>query len=107
MSTFTVPYPDGLPIGEGWADCPDHQKIVFPYDGSLVADSPVGSVDHARRAMDAAAAVRGEMAALSTGARRALLMAIHSAFGRTRPRAHRAADPGNRQAARRLQHRTG
>ncbi|HEX9225276.1 MAG TPA: aldehyde dehydrogenase family protein, partial [Arthrobacter sp.] len=80
MSTFTVPYPDGLPIGEGWVDCPDHQKIAFPYDGSLVADSPVGSVDHARRALDAAAAVRSEMAALSTGARRALLMAIHSAL---------------------------
>jgi acyl-CoA reductase-like NAD-dependent aldehyde dehydrogenase len=85
MSTFTVPYPDGLPIGEGWADCQDHQKIVFPYDGSLVADSPVGSVDHARRAMDAAAAVRSEMAALSTGARRALLMAIHSALAEHGP----------------------
>lgn len=85
MSTFTVPYPDGLPIGEGWVDCPDHQKIAFPYDGSLVADSPVGSVDHARHALDAAAAVRSEMAALSTGARRALLMAIHSTLAEHGP----------------------
>lgn len=80
MSTFTIPYPDGLPIGADWADCTEHQKVVFPYDGSLVADSPVGSVEHARRAMDAAADVRSEMAALSTGARRALLMAIHDAL---------------------------
>lgn len=80
MSTFTAPYPDGLPIGDGWAACTDHQKIVFPYDGSFVADSPVGNADHACRAMDAAAAVRSEMAALSTGARRALLMAIHDAL---------------------------
>lgn len=80
MPNFTVPYPDGLPIGEGWADCPDRQKVAFPYDGSFVADAPVGSTDHARQAMDAAAAVRSEMAALSTGARRALLIAIHDAL---------------------------
>ncbi|MBG0738603.1 aldehyde dehydrogenase family protein [Paeniglutamicibacter antarcticus] len=80
MSSFTIPYPDGLPVGDGWLPCQDHQQISFPYDGSAVADSPVGNVGHARRALAAAHTARAEMATLSTGKKRALLLAIHDSL---------------------------
>ncbi|MBG6212404.1 acyl-CoA reductase-like NAD-dependent aldehyde dehydrogenase [Cryobacterium sp. CAN_C3] len=46
--------------------------------------SPVGSVAHAILAVDAAASVRADLAGLSTGIRRTLLVGIHDAlFERT------------------------
>lgn len=80
MALFPIPYPAGLPIGEGWLDCSEQQEIVFPFDGSPVALSPVGTVQHAVQAVDAAHSVRAELAGLSTGSRRALLIGIHDAL---------------------------
>lgn len=77
---FSIPYPAGLPIGSTWVECGEMQEIVFPFDGSPVALAPVGTVHHAERAIEAAASVRRELADLSTGIRRALLMSIHDAL---------------------------
>ncbi len=46
----------------------------FPYDGSPVATAPVGDVDLACAALDAAVAVAAEMAAAPSHARRATLL---------------------------------
>ncbi|MDJ0349259.1 aldehyde dehydrogenase family protein [Cryobacterium sp. PH29-G1] len=80
MVPFPIPYPAGLPIGERWLDCSEQQEIVFPFDGSPVASAPVGTVQHAELAVDAAASARAELAGLSTGARRQLLIGIHDAL---------------------------
>ncbi|SEN21700.1 MULTISPECIES: aldehyde dehydrogenase family protein [Cryobacterium] len=80
MAPFPIPYPTGLPIGERWLDCAEQEEIVFPFDGSPVAFAPVGTAAQAALAVDAAAAVRAELAGLSTGIRRTLLIAIHDAL---------------------------
>ena len=80
MIPFPIPYPAGLPIGERWLDCSDQQEIVFPFDGSPVALAPVGTTAQALLAVDAAAAVRAELAGLSAGIRRTLLIGIHDAL---------------------------
>jgi acyl-CoA reductase-like NAD-dependent aldehyde dehydrogenase len=80
VAPFPIPYPAGLPIGEHWLDCTEEQPIVFPFDGSPVASSPVGTVQHAVSAVDAADSVRAELAGLSTGSRRTLLIGIHDAL---------------------------
>ena len=54
MSPYLNAYPDGLPVGDGWAPCEDSANVVFPFDGSVVATAPVGTVDHARLALDGA-----------------------------------------------------
>jgi len=51
---FVPDFPDGLPIGDGWVDAPQRAEIRFPFDGSLVADSPVGDVALAQRALEKA-----------------------------------------------------
>jgi len=70
-------YPDGLPIGEHWVPCEHSDPIVFPYDSSVIGHAPVGSVQHAIQALDAAQEVRQPTARLSTGTRRSILMAVH------------------------------
>ena len=80
VTLFSIPYPAGLPIGERWVDCPEQAEIVFPFDGSPVALSPVGTAAQASLAVDAAASVRAELAGLSTGIRRTLLVGIHDAL---------------------------
>jgi acyl-CoA reductase-like NAD-dependent aldehyde dehydrogenase len=69
---FDPPYPAGLPIGPEWVPAATH-PVRFPYDGSVVADAPVGTEDLARRAIDAAVAVKAEVAALSSRVRRQIL----------------------------------
>ncbi|MBG6185099.1 acyl-CoA reductase-like NAD-dependent aldehyde dehydrogenase [Arthrobacter sp. CAN_A214] len=54
--------------------------MVFPFDGSVVAQSPVGGVDHALKALDASEKVRRDIAALSAGRKRAVLTAVHDAL---------------------------
>jgi len=70
---FDPPYPSGLPIGEGWVEAPTSFMVRFPYDGSPVAAAPTGDIDLAYRALDAAAAVAEQVAALSSHARRSAL----------------------------------
>ncbi|WP_113695249.1 aldehyde dehydrogenase family protein [Amycolatopsis albispora] len=69
-------YPDGLPIGSGWVSTSDTEPVRFPYDGSVVAAAPVGTVELARRAMDEAVAVAPAVAALPSRTRRAVLTGV-------------------------------
>jgi acyl-CoA reductase-like NAD-dependent aldehyde dehydrogenase len=80
VSPYLNAYPDGLPVGDGWAPCEDSADVVFPFDGSVVATAPVGTVDHARLALDAAEKAFAETAKLSAGKKRAVLMAVHDAL---------------------------
>jgi acyl-CoA reductase-like NAD-dependent aldehyde dehydrogenase len=66
-------YPAGLPIGPGWTATKDSRPVTFPFDGTLVADAPVGTPELARRALDEAVAVAREVADLPSRTRRTLL----------------------------------
>ncbi|GAB3490734.1 aldehyde dehydrogenase family protein [Amycolatopsis cihanbeyliensis] len=77
---FEPPYPDGLPIGAGWAPAAEAAAVTFPYDGGVVATAPVGTTEHVRRAVRAATEVRAEVAALPSHLRRAVLTAVGAAL---------------------------
>ncbi|MDT7563072.1 MAG: hypothetical protein QOG76_1696 [Pseudonocardiales bacterium] len=66
----------GLPVGPGWRTDVATAPVIFPYDGSTVAHAPVGTVEHARAALDAGVAARRPVAALSSAARRAILLDV-------------------------------
>ena len=66
-----------LPIGAGWRALAESSDIVFPFDGSVFAKAPVSSAADSRDALDAAEAARGEVAALTTAERKAILQGIH------------------------------
>jgi acyl-CoA reductase-like NAD-dependent aldehyde dehydrogenase len=84
MSDFTPEHPDGLPIGAGWLPAPAGEKVVFPYDGSVVASAPVGDAALATRAVEEALAVRDETAHLPSHVRRGALLATHKALASRR-----------------------
>jgi acyl-CoA reductase-like NAD-dependent aldehyde dehydrogenase len=74
---FTLPeHPAGLPIGDGWITDTGTTEICFPYDGSVVAPAPVGSVRHARTALDAGIAAVRAVAALNSATRKEILLEI-------------------------------
>jgi len=75
-----VKFPAGLPIGETWIEAPSTAPVIFPYDGSTVADAPVGNVDLARQALDHALAVRETVGRLPSYLRRKVLQSVHSAI---------------------------
>lgn len=52
--TFDIPWPAGLPIGDGWEATADTTDVTFPYDGSLVARAPLGGPAQAARAVEEA-----------------------------------------------------
>lgn len=79
-AAFDPPYPSGLPVGEGWVETGRTSTVVFPYDGSAVADAPVGDAALATQAVEAALAARDAMAALPSHARRAVLFGAHDAL---------------------------
>ena len=68
--------PPGLPVGPGWVACPETAPVVFPYDGSVVARAPVGSVEHAKTALDAGVAAVRPVGKLGSAARRAILLDV-------------------------------
>jgi acyl-CoA reductase-like NAD-dependent aldehyde dehydrogenase len=70
---FHPSWPAGLPIGPKWIDTGDTAPVIFPYDGSVVADAPVGTVSLARQAIEEALAVKAEVAVLSSRVRRQIL----------------------------------
>ncbi|WP_371403518.1 aldehyde dehydrogenase family protein [Kribbella sp. NBC_00662] len=72
-------FPAGLPIGEAWVDAPATAPVIFPYDGSTVADAPVGDVELARAALDNALSVRETVGRLPSYLRRKVLQSVHSA----------------------------
>ncbi|WP_018157814.1 aldehyde dehydrogenase family protein [Demetria terragena] len=75
---MTFEWPDGLPIGEVWTATTDTRDIHFPFDGSVVAQAPEGDAELARRAIDAADAVKRRVARISSYARRAVLRQVHA-----------------------------
>ncbi|WP_435122965.1 aldehyde dehydrogenase family protein [Amycolatopsis thermoflava] len=83
---FALPeFPSGLPVGPGWVTGAGTAPVVFPYDGSVVAHAPVGSVGDARAALDAGAAVVKPAGRLTSAVRRAILLDVEAAL-----RAHEA-----------------
>ena len=72
-------FPTGLPIGESWIEPPSTAPVIFPYDGSTVADAPVGTVELARQALDHALTVRETVGRLPSYLRRKVLQNVHSA----------------------------
>ncbi|GAA2093732.1 aldehyde dehydrogenase family protein [Streptomyces albiaxialis] len=78
MSGFD--FPAGLPVGEGWVPAPGTATVTFPYDGSAVAEAPVGDEALARRAVEHAASLRRTVAKLPTRTRRAVLTGVADAL---------------------------
>jgi acyl-CoA reductase-like NAD-dependent aldehyde dehydrogenase len=74
----TPTYPAGLPVGASWVDVPAYEPVLFPYDGSTVAEAPVGDVRLAGRALDEAVAVREATANLPSHVRRSALLDTHA-----------------------------
>jgi acyl-CoA reductase-like NAD-dependent aldehyde dehydrogenase len=77
--TPALPFPAGLPIGDGWVPAAT-ADVRFPYDGSVVAPGPVGAVADAEAALEAALAVRVEVATLPSRVRRDVLLAARDAL---------------------------
>jgi acyl-CoA reductase-like NAD-dependent aldehyde dehydrogenase len=77
-------FPTGLPIGESWVETPTTAAVLFPYDGSTVADAPVGTVELAHQALQNAVAVRESVGRLSSYVRRKVLQSVHSAVSASR-----------------------
>jgi acyl-CoA reductase-like NAD-dependent aldehyde dehydrogenase len=70
MTAFKPTYPAGLPVGDSWVHDVAVEPIHFPYDGSVVAMAPVGTVELARQAVDNAVALRSTVAKLASHQRR-------------------------------------
>lgn len=77
-------FPPGLPIGADFVPSPSSEAVLFPYDGSRVADAPVGDAALARRAVDEALAVRETIGRLPSYIRRQALTAAHRTFAEHR-----------------------
>ncbi|MDV3222569.1 aldehyde dehydrogenase family protein [Intrasporangium sp.] len=69
----TLAHPAGLPIGEAWVPAPTTASVHFPYNGELVAATPVGSSELASQAISYAAGLRERAASLPSHVRRAAL----------------------------------
>lgn len=65
-----------LPIGDGWSTAPGTAPVVFPFDGSVVGQAPVGDAAQAMSALDAACAVRRAVAGMTAGQRIAVLQQV-------------------------------
>ncbi|MPZ53149.1 MAG: aldehyde dehydrogenase family protein [Acidimicrobiia bacterium] len=68
--------PEGLPIAGHWRQTIEKAAVVFPYDGSVVAQAPVGSPDDAATALDTAESARKAVASLPTHERRRCLNSV-------------------------------
>ncbi|CAB4970337.1 unannotated protein [freshwater metagenome] len=73
MTHFSPSFPTGLPIGYSWRTTKEIAPVIFPFDGSIVCDSPVGDADDANAALTHALNIRKEVGALSSYARKELL----------------------------------
>ncbi|RZQ64953.1 aldehyde dehydrogenase family protein [Amycolatopsis suaedae] len=73
---FQPPYPAGLPVGPDWVSTADTEPVVFPYDGTVVAQAPVGTAELARAAIDHAVRVRRQVGELSSRVRRDVLTGV-------------------------------
>jgi acyl-CoA reductase-like NAD-dependent aldehyde dehydrogenase len=73
-------YPAGLPIGAGWVPAGRSEPVIFPYDGSEIGLAPVGDTALAVAAVDAAVAVRADVAGLPSRTRRQILLGVRDAL---------------------------
>ncbi|MHB1575236.1 MAG: aldehyde dehydrogenase family protein [Candidatus Dormibacteria bacterium] len=73
MPAFTIPYPPGLPLGDGWVATGSSQMVRFPYDDSDVASAPVGDRSMAQAALEDALRVAPLVADMPTHRKRAIL----------------------------------
>ncbi|WP_219414615.1 aldehyde dehydrogenase family protein [Pseudonocardia nigra] len=84
VDPITLPFPAGLPVGSDWRPTAATADVRFPYDGSVVAPAPVGSVADAEAALEAALAVRATVAALPSHTRRDVLLRARDALAARR-----------------------
>lgn len=85
MERFIQQFPKGLPIGESWVENGvTWDEVYFPYDGSRVGQAPIGTIRHARQALDAALAVQPEAASLTGVQRRRVLHQVAEALEENR-----------------------
>lgn len=77
-------WPDGLPIGGEWVSTDATSRVSFPYDGSEVAQAPVGDPELADRALEAALGARTAVAALPSHVRRTALTSTHATLAEHR-----------------------
>ena len=66
--------PEGLPVAGGWRSVGQTEPVVFPYDGTVIAHAPVGDIETALRALDAAVECEDIAASMSSRLRHDLLM---------------------------------
>ena len=83
-NVHTQRFPDGLPVGETWQPASGTAEVRFPFDGSVVAQAPVGDVALATRAVEEALAVRDEVGRLPSRVRRQALLTTHDAVAARR-----------------------
>jgi acyl-CoA reductase-like NAD-dependent aldehyde dehydrogenase len=76
MACALPDHPAGLPIGAGWRTDLETAPVVFPYDGTVVGQAPVGTVAHAKDALDAGVAAVRTVGKLSAARRRAILIDV-------------------------------
>ncbi len=76
----SLPFPVGLPIGDTWLAAPLTAPVVFPYDGSVVAEAPVGDVALAQQALENALSVREQVGRLPSHVRRKAIQGALSAL---------------------------
>jgi acyl-CoA reductase-like NAD-dependent aldehyde dehydrogenase len=79
-----LPYPAGLPIGDHWIPAPATAPVHFPYDGSVVAEAPVGDASVAGQALDLAVAARSSVGRMPSHVRRAALQSTYEAVAAQR-----------------------
>jgi acyl-CoA reductase-like NAD-dependent aldehyde dehydrogenase len=77
-------FPAGLPIGDSWVSAPSTAPVLFPYDGSVVAEAPVGDVALAQQALENALSIRSEVGRLPSHVRRRALHGALSALTQQR-----------------------
>lgn len=68
-----------LPVGERGRPANTVAPVTFPYDGSQIGSAPVGTVDDATAAVDAALGGRAALADAPTRIRREVLRAVRNA----------------------------
>ena len=76
--------PSGLPIGEGWVPARAHEPVRFPFDGSVIGQSPIADEVLASSALDAALAVEQIAFDLPSRTRNAILMRAHDQVSQRR-----------------------
>ncbi|WP_120004406.1 aldehyde dehydrogenase family protein [Nesterenkonia muleiensis] len=72
--------PEGLPIGSEWVRGMPTSPVIFPYDGSVVAQAPVGQPEHAAQALAAGSAAVKPVRGLTSEVRRKVLLHVHDAL---------------------------